>query len=168
MPVKLNLGCGRKYLEGYVNCDVVPSIQADKYFNLDSVPYPFESGSVDEIYMDNVLEHLTNIPAIMEELHRLLRSGGRLRVIVPYAKSDWAFQDPTHLHFFTERTMDYFTEGHPFNFYSKAKFKLIENRLFGDSTTWRHKLRNLIPFKSILRYYLFNLYDSIYFELEKP
>jgi hypothetical protein len=30
-----------------------------------------------------------------------------------------------------------------------------------------HKLRNLLPFKKYLRYFLFNIYDGIRFELEK-
>jgi hypothetical protein len=86
---------------------------------------------------------------------------------VPYAKSDWAFQDPTHKHFFTEQTMHYFCEGWPYSFYVPFRFRLIEARLFGDAHNWRQRLRNCIPFKSVLRYFLFNLYDGVYFELEK-
>lgn len=167
MTIKLNLGCGRKYLEGYVNCDVVQSVKADQHFDLNAVPYPLESGCAREILMDNVLEHLGNIPQIMQELHRMLGPGGLLKIYVPYGKTDWAMQDPTHTHFFTEHSMDYFTEGHPCNFYSDCRFKLNQARLRTDDSTLRHRLRNLLPAKNVLKYFFWNIYDNIYFELEK-
>ncbi len=167
MALKLNLGCGRKYLSGYVNCDVSTAVKADLHFDLNEFPYPLESGCADEILLDNVLEHLDDIPRVMAELHRLLVNGGRLRILVPYGKSDWALQDPTHKHCFTEQSMNYFLERDACNFYSIARFKLRQARLYGDSTTWRHRVRNLLPFKSWLRYFMFNIYDGIDFELEK-
>lgn len=167
MGLKINLGCGLKYLPGYVNCDVLTHIKADKYFDLNRPPYPFEAGSAQEIFMDNVLEHLDNIPEVIEELHRILQAGGRLRILVPYGKTDWALQDPTHKHYFTENSMNYFIEGHPYGFYSKGKYKIVEANLCGDSTNIMHKMRNLLPLKKYLRYFLWNIYDTIYFELEK-
>ena len=167
MALKLNLGCGRKYLPGYVNCDVCRDVRADRYFDLNEFPYPFESDSADEILMDNVLEHLVDVPRVIAELHRMLRPGGRLRILVPYGKSDWALQDPTHRHLFTEQSLNYFVEGNPYSFYSTARFRLLRARLYGDRTTWRHRVRNMLPFKSWLRYFLFNIYDGIDFELEK-
>lgn len=166
--MKLNLGCGRKYLDGYVNCDAVASVQTDKVFDLNRTPYPFEPESVDEILMDNVLEHLEDVVSVMEELHRILKPGGTATIIVPYGKSDWAFQDPTHRHFFTERSMDYFTREHGYNFYSKSEFKLLKAKLITNNHTPRLRLRNLLPFKPVLRYFLYNVYDVVHFELQKP
>jgi SAM-dependent methyltransferase len=167
MSERINLGCGAKYLHGYINCDVLTNVKADKHFDFDVFPYPFQSDFADEIFMDNVLEHLQDVRKVMGELHRILRTGGRLRIIVPYAKSDWAFQDPTHRHFFTEKTMDYFSEGFEYSFYTPYRFKVIRAELASDSVNLRQKLRNLIPFRSILRFFLFNLYDTVQFELEK-
>jgi SAM-dependent methyltransferase len=165
--MKINLGCGQKYLAGYINTDVLPRVKADRHFDLNLVPYPFESGSAEEIFMDNVLEHLDDIPKVMAELHRILKPGGRLRILVPYGKTDWAMQDPTHKHFFTENSLNYFVEGHPYNFYTDIRFKLHQAKLYCDHTNILHKLRNLLPFKKYLRYFFFNIYDGIYFELEK-
>ena len=167
MAMKINLGCGQKYLPDYLNCDVVPHVKADRYFDLNQFPYPLESDSADEIFMDNVIEHLDDVIKVMEELHRILKVGGRLRILVPYAKTDWALQDPTHKHFFTEQSFNYFLADTPYNFYSKCRFKLHEARLYGDSTNIMHKLRNLLPMKKYLRYFFWNIYDGIYFELEK-
>lgn len=165
--MKINLGCGRKYLEGYVNCDVVPAVRADRHFDLNTFPYPFADSSADEIFMDNVLEHLDDVVRVMTELHRVLKPGGVLRIIVPYAKTDWAFQDPTHKHFFTERSMDYFTTESPYSFYLPCRFKVLEARLYGDNETPRQRMRNLLPFKSVLRFFLNNVYDCVSFRLEK-
>lgn len=166
--VKINLGCGQKYEDGWINCDVVQSVKADKYFDFESFPYPLEDGSASYILMDNVLEHLSDIPATMTELYRILAPGGIVDIRVPYGKSDWALQDPTHKHYFTERSMDYFTEGHDYNFYADVTFKLRKAELVADSVSMRHKMRNLIPFRHVLKYFLCNLYDGIHFELEKP
>jgi SAM-dependent methyltransferase len=168
MPIKLNLGCGRKYLDGYVNCDVVSSVRCDRCFDLNVTPYPFEANSVDEILADNVLEHLEDVVRTMEEIHRILKPGGRATILLPYSKSDGALQDPTHRHFFTERSMDYFAVEHPYNFYSSARFHIRKARLVANSHTPRLRLRNLIPFKGFLRYFFYNMYDLIHFELQKP
>jgi SAM-dependent methyltransferase len=165
--LKLNLGCGRKYLPGHVNCDLSQAVKADEHFDLNQPPYPFPSGSAAEILLDNVLEHLDDIPRVMAELHRLLRPGGLLRIHVPYGKTDWALQDPTHKHFFTEKSMDYFCGVDACDFYTPARFKLRVAQLYGLRLTWLHKLRNLLPFKQYLRYFFFNIYDGVYFELEK-
>jgi SAM-dependent methyltransferase len=167
MPVKINLGCGRKYLEDHINCDVLPSLRADKHFDLEIFPYPFDSESADEILLDNVLEHLTDVIKVMNEVHRILKRGGVVKIIVPYAKSDWSFQDPTHKHFFTEKSMDYFAPDFAYNFYSSCRFEIRKADLIYDNSTIRHKLRNLIPLRSILRYFLYNLYDGVYFEMVK-
>jgi len=167
MGLKLHLGCGQKYLDGWVNCDVLPGLRVDRCFDLDRPPYPFADGEADEVLLDNVLEHLTDVVAVMTELHRLLRVGGRATIIVPYAKSDWALQDPTHKHFFTERSMDYFAAGHPYAYYSRARFRVLRAELYGDAFTLRHKVRNALPFKGVLRYFLYNIYDGVRFDLEK-
>lgn len=166
--MKLNLGCGEKLLPGYTNCDVLPHVKADLHFDLDGAKYPFGDNTVDEILMDNVLEHLEDVHRVMGELHRILRPGGVLKLLVPYGKSDWALQDVTHKHYFTEASMNYFTDGHAYNYYSTFRFHLLEARLFADSTTSLHKLRNAIPLRRYLRTFLWNLYDGLYFRMEKP
>lgn len=167
MSTKIHLGCGRNYLDGYINCDSARSVRADRYFDLNVQPYPLDSDSAEEIWMDNVLEHLDDIPRVMEELHRILKVGGRLRIQVPYGKTDAALQDPTHKHYFTEKSMNYFRKDDPYNFYSSASFLIVENRLFCAGYTGAQRLRNLLPFKKLLRHFFWNIYDGVYFELEK-
>jgi len=166
-PIKIQLGCGQKYLPGWINCDVVPEVRADRYFDLEKFPYPFPENYADEIYMDQVLEHLSDVVKVVEEIHRILKPGGVARIIVPYAKGDGAFQDPTHRHFFTEKTMHYFTEDFEYNFYSRCRFKLLRAELTGMDDTWRKKIRNALPLRSLLNWFLWNIYDCVSYEMQK-
>ncbi len=164
--MKLNLGCGNIKIDGFTGVDHVKTQATDVVHSLDAFPYPFEESSVDEILMDNVLEHLVDVVKVMEELHRLLKPGGLLKINVPYAKSDGAFKDPTHKHFFTERTFQYFTEDYTYNYYSNARFTTKRVRLISWSNSLGQKIRNLIPFRNFLKYFLLNMYDELCFELE--
>lgn len=78
----LHLGAGGHSLEGWVNIDVAP---ADLTLNL-NWGLPFEIGSVRVIYAAHVLEHLyypEEALGFLRECRRVLRPGGRLRVVVP-------------------------------------------------------------------------------------
>ena len=44
---------------------------------------------------------------------------------------------------------------------------IVYHHWVADSVSLRHKLRNLIPFRSVLRFFLYNLYDTVHFELQK-
>lgn len=164
--IRLNLGCGGRYIKGFINTDFNRSVKADKYFDLNKTPYPFKENTAERILMDNVLEHLDNIVDVMQEIHRILKPKGIIEIYVPYAKSDGAFQDPTHKHYFTEKSLDYFTENSNYKYYSELKFKILEKSLYSENKTKLSKLRYFIPFKGMLRYLLFNMFDSIYFKLQ--
>ena len=166
-PVRIQLGCGRDYRPGWINCDLVQDVKADKYFDLEVLPWPFPDDCADEILMDQVLEHVSDTLKTMTELWRILKPGGIVRINVPYAKSDCAYQDPTHRKFFTEKTMDYFTEESPWNFYSRTRFKILRAELTQIDITPRLKLRNLVPFRKYLRWFFWNMYDGVSFELQK-
>lgn len=123
----LDLGCGNRKRPGAVGLDINPDTQADVVHSLESFPYPFGESEFDEVYADNVLEHLGDVVAAMEELHRITRPGALVKVIVPYFRSNWAFIDPTHRRFFTVDSFSYFDGEHVhsrlYN-YSKARFRL--------------------------------------------
>jgi len=131
---KVNLGCGRNILPGWINVDKIE--EADVRWNLNRFPYPFESHSIDYVLMKHVLEHLDDVIKVMEEVHRILKPHGVVEIIVPYYRHENAFTDPTHKHFFTERSMDYFTDSGIYNFYTKARFKVLsfEKRRHGVKT----------------------------------
>lgn len=165
--MKLNLGCGIKKIDGFVGVDNIKTEAVDIIHDLNIFPYPFEDGSVDEIIMDNVLEHLDDVIKVIEELHRLCVPGAIVKINVPYFKSNSAYTDPTHKHFFTETSFKYFTKDNPLNFYSQARFEIAKACLISHTEykDIKHVLRNLLPFKRVLNYFVSNMYDEIRFEL---
>ncbi|OIO05571.1 hypothetical protein AUJ26_02710 [Candidatus Falkowbacteria bacterium CG1_02_37_21] len=166
--MKLNLGCGLTRIPDFTGVDIIKTPATDIVHDLNVFPYPFPDNSAEEIILDNVLEHLDDTIKVMEELYRIAQPAALIKVYVPYFKSNSAFTDPTHQHFFTETSFKYFAPDHPFHFYTHANFKVLQTKLI-NHTQYRdakHLLRNLLPCKKILNYFLFNIYDEIHFELE--
>lgn len=58
--VRVNLGCGLDYREGWVNVDSNPtgSLRVDKEANLEDVPWPFEADFADYVLASHVIEHV--------------------------------------------------------------------------------------------------------------
>ncbi len=114
IPAKiiLDLGCGKKKRDGAIGVDYSDRHGADFIHDLNLFPYPFESDTVDEVYLDNILEHLDDPMRVMKEVHRISKRGGLVKVIVPYFRSMWAFIDPTHKHFFTVDSFAYYDPRH--------------------------------------------------------
>jgi predicted SAM-dependent methyltransferase len=137
--IRLNLGCGRDIKEGWVNVDHLSLEGVNLVHDISSLPYPFDSGTVEAIRAKDVLEHLPHftkdgrqmIIAIMEEWHRILMVGGTVYIHVPNAQFPEAvWVDPTHVRGFTTESFDYFdptrTYGKVFGFYSHCKFSVVE------------------------------------------
>lgn len=132
---KLNFGCGKDIKNGYINADIVQFDGTDKVFDFNVFPYPFSDNEFDEIIADNVLEHLDDIPAVMKELHRITKSDGTMRIIVPYYNCYGAYNDITHKHYFSHLSFEPFyrknTRGNYFikEYFKLKKLKLIPTRL---------------------------------------
>ena len=47
--------------------DVNPRSNADVLCDLNQYPYPFKDSSFDQVYADNVIEHLTDVVRTVEE-----------------------------------------------------------------------------------------------------
>jgi SAM-dependent methyltransferase len=125
----LDLGCGKKKLPGSFGIDINPSSDADIIHDLNIFPYPFADNEFDEIHCDSILEHLDDFFRVMEEIHRIAACNGIVRIKVPYYTSFDAYTDPTHKHFFTSRSFDYFREDYVYNYYTKARFIIVDIHL---------------------------------------
>jgi SAM-dependent methyltransferase len=119
----LNLGCGLQYREEAVNVDLVSDTNPDIVADLNRLPWPLPDGHFDEVIMHDVLEHLDNIVLVMEEIHRVCRAGARVRITVPHFSCANAFRDPTHRHYFSRFSCDYFTGENSFGFYTRVHFR---------------------------------------------
>ena len=96
--MKLDLGCGPNKAEGYVGVDIIDFEGVDKVFDIGALNWPLEDGSVDEARACHVLEHLTPVQRMnfFNELHRVLKVGGRCEIITPHWASGRAYGDMTH------------------------------------------------------------------------
>jgi SAM-dependent methyltransferase len=89
--LKLNLGCGDKILDGYVNVDVAASRagkRPDVLCDLRALT-PFEENTVDEILSVHVVEHFWRweVVGILKEWARVLKPGGLMVLECPNLKS---------------------------------------------------------------------------------
>ena len=121
----LDLGAGINKYPGAISVDSNPVTEPDVLHNLNELPYPFKTSSIDEVRMDNVLEHVDDVVAVLTEIYRISKSNAVIIIAVPYFRARWAFIDPTHKHFFTVDSMTYFDPKHENSIlypYSSAKF----------------------------------------------
>lgn len=97
---RLNLGCGTKKIEGFVNVDINPLFKPDKIVDLNTFPWPFEDNEFDHIVAKDVLEHLGDTSSdfikVMKELYRITHNGGIWEVQTPHWNCDIAIDDPDH------------------------------------------------------------------------
>ena len=98
--MKINIGCGDKKLAGYINVDLYgnPDLRCDLF----KFPWPFEEGSIDEVFSEHFLEHVDDYEKTILEIYRILKPGGMIHFKVPHFRS-MAF--PWHLHHYAFSTV---------------------------------------------------------------
>jgi len=115
---------------GSIGIDRNPACRADVLCDLDHIPYPFADNSFDQLRAIHVIEHLSDVIRSMEEFHRLVRPGGRVRIETPHYTDFSSFCDPTHRWHLTTFSFRYFGEDHAgFGYYSRSKFREISMRV---------------------------------------
>lgn len=100
--MKLHLGCGRDYRDGWHNVDAVASVGPDEVVDLDDTPWPWADDSATAIVAEHVFEHLEDMAATLQECARVLEPGARARVTMPMGVN--AAADPDHEHVWTWQT----------------------------------------------------------------
>lgn len=86
-PVKLHIGCGTNFKETWINIDNNSDANIARLdLNWDlSKGIPFPNGSVDFIYHEHFIEHLSfeEGRVFLKECHRVLKKGGVTRIACP-------------------------------------------------------------------------------------
>lgn len=169
----LDLGCGSTPRNPYRHdelhaVDIAPSGAVDpqrfRQANLSLEPIPHPDATFDSISAFDFLEHVprvlptadgrgTRFPFIelMDEIHRVLKPGGRFYALTPAYPADEAFSDPTHVNVLTEQTWRYFCGDAPLaRMYGfRGRFELLRNEraLYPDAfeplvpLTWKRRWR---------------------------
>ena len=104
--MRLNLGCGWEYMNGFINVDRSKHSKADVICDVGKLP--FRSCCIEEIKAKMILEHVDDLIETMNELYRVLSQGGFINVMVPSQYSAMAIADPTHKRVFNNDSFGYF------------------------------------------------------------
>ena len=156
-PVRLNLGCNKRPIKGCINVDIHPFEGVDVVADLEKV-WPWDDGSVDMVQCADLPEHIRmwwdapdmllfdgsveslakavanpirtyGIIHFMNEAHRVLKMGGRLDMLIPSSDARGWAQDPTHVSYWNENSILYFTDPLYYGLYPhliKARFKPLK------------------------------------------
>ena len=106
--LRLQVGCGRDVLPGWVNLDIEPipgGVRADV------LHIPMRDRTFDYVLAPHVLEHNPDVKGAIAKPARVLRPGGTLQIRAPDYRHENAFMDLEHMHFFKPRSLESLTEG---------------------------------------------------------
>lgn len=92
---KVQFGCGANRLDGWENYDAEIDIRN---------PLPQQNGEVDFIFLEHLLEHITQKEAyrFIGECHRILKPGGVVRIVIPDLKKIYEGSNPDYLAFISQ------------------------------------------------------------------
>lgn len=82
--IKLHLGCGDYWFDGYINIDIAVYGGTDMLYDIrKGLPFQFETVEIIEAY--EVVEHFNKyeIDEILKDWHRVLIPGGMVKISVP-------------------------------------------------------------------------------------
>lgn len=81
----LHLGCGERYMSGWLNVDANEAVRADYHCDLRKPLDWLPDGSVRFVYSEHFVEHITILEnqALLTELYRKLKPGGVCRIATP-------------------------------------------------------------------------------------
>ena len=143
VPPTLNLGSGKDFRDDAFNIDIDDSWGPDAVLDLSAVDLSagpialpterfgdveLEAGCFDRIVANDVLEHVPDLMKLMTTCLELLRMDGRFEISVPYDLSFGAWQDPTHVRAFNERSWLYYTDWFWYMGWDRARFALDQLR----------------------------------------
>lgn len=126
--MKLHLGCGNDYMEGYINCDWSDSIKKDKKIDI-TKKLPFEDNSIEEIIINHTLEHTQKPIEVLKEFYRICKNGAIIKISVPYFSSESAFSMIDHYSFYSFTTFDCLDKNHICHWQGVGDFKTIYKKI---------------------------------------
>jgi len=131
--LKLNIGCGQDIRSDFINVDMFYLPGVDVVHDARIFPWPFKDNEATEIVLIHILEHLPDTIRTMEEIYRISKNEGKVKIFVPLWNSDDFVTDPTHIKMFGVKTFNFFDprlfEHKKRAYYSGAKFH-IEKKIF--------------------------------------
>jgi len=134
----LDLGCGDGSFVKFLNQLKFNAVGVDiEEVNLEKDKTKFLENSFDNILLNSVVEHISNIDHLFTEIRRILKPGGNLIIVTPNFSYDFKnfYNDPTHIRPFTHTSMLKILQIYKFN-----------NIIIKPWTTKYKRIINLISF----------------------
>ncbi|MCL4458575.1 MAG: methyltransferase domain-containing protein [Chloroflexi bacterium] len=159
--IRIDLGCGNRKRPGHIGVDKHSLPGIDIVWDVEN-GLPFEDNCVDYIYSEFLFEHVRNLIFLFQEVYRVCRHNAIVEIIVPYYASIGAFKDPTHVQFFTEETIRYFTTDRWYgsDYGINTNFEVVKI-----TYNYRRPFSGRLPFMWLFRRYLWNVVHSMRLEL---
>lgn len=123
LPKYLNLGSGKDFKADCFNADIQARTNPDWVCDISKINWgeklstrfgevEIQKGMFSKILANDVLEHIPDLVSAMTNCKDLLTSDGEFHIHVPYDLSYGAWQDPTHVRAFNEKSWLYYTDWH--------------------------------------------------------
>lgn len=108
-----DIGCNaQKITENCVGVDIDAAVFPDVAAAMDMLP--FADGELDFLVSCHCLEHASDAVCVLNEWRRVLKSGGRIGIVVPHGEYCWGATlgdgNGTHRQLFTPKTLLLFLE----------------------------------------------------------
>lgn len=164
----LDVGCGINKRPGSIGLDSNRDTAADVIGDIDKGALPFRSSTFDRVELIHVIEHVDNVVRTIEELHRVCKPGGVIRLETPHYTDFSSFCDPTHRWHLNSFSFRYFTQEGGFSYYSRCRlrerslhikllklwkllgFELLVNHVRAFRKFWEHYLCFVIRGKAMV------------------
>jgi hypothetical protein len=105
----LDIGCGpRKLKAEYVGVDRIDYPGVDVVGDVREVLARIPDGALAGVYSSHFLEHVEDLPGLLDEIARTLDHGAQVEAIVPHFSNPYFYSDPTHRTAFGLYTFSYF------------------------------------------------------------
>jgi hypothetical protein len=114
-PYRLNVGCGKNPIDGWINLDSAALPGVDIVCDLEAVrasPIALPDESVESFLLSHVIEHIHDSLGLMQDLWRLAVPDAVAAIRVPHGGSDAAWEDPTHLRAYFVGSFGFLSQPH--------------------------------------------------------
>ena len=144
---RLVLGSAGKIIPDAITLDIDPLHKPDVVHDLNRTPFPFKENQFQEIICHHVLEHLNDLPPVMNELYRICHPTGTIYIETPH-HSSWFSHTPEHKLFFNYFAFDGYLDDGRTHWITGKKFRLLKREITFHKAIRRfflHKLFNRSP-----------------------
>lgn len=169
--VALELGCGnRKHKFDSIGIDALDYECVDIVGDIFEVLGAIPDGTVDDVYSSHFLEHVSDVPGLLDGLARILKPGGRLAITVPHFSNPYFYSDITHKASFGLYSMSYFSDDRKLtrkvpSYQRELFYELHAVRLVFKSSPpfyLRHALKKLVEALVNINSYTKELYEEMF------